>query len=88
MELENQDSPATQAFTRDTQVPVQSARSTIWEKSLFRRGAMEAARGQGAEGQEAICPSAQTLHPWVHLLTIPFLFWAARGTDGVLLTAY
>lgn len=40
----DQHSPATQAFTRDTQVPVQSARSTIWEKSLFRWGAMEAAR--------------------------------------------
>lgn len=49
-------SPAIQAFTRDTQAPVKSARSTIWEKSLFRWGTMEAVTGQKCSGLGKLCP--------------------------------
>lgn len=60
----SRDSPATQAFSRDTQAPVQSARSTSWEKSLLRCGAMEAARVQkssGAGHHGPLCPGSAPL---------------------------
>lgn len=60
-------SPAIQAFTRDTQAPVKSARSTIWEKSLFRWGTMEAAKGtEVLRAREVMSLSAHVLQLWLH----------------------